>query len=214
MDQDKLEVCQSEIDTLIKLYTDQITRNYNAFRLQKEQLVLLSHLSQQQSIEVLEVNLRLQQALDITQIRLQKQTEDELLRNHGEMERHLQMMLDQNRKAISASIREAAEGITPYDVHDMRNVLESQKKMMNDVLAKNALLVTENSQLRMHLSFMPIEYRDYVSSLQSTNDHEYRNQRRTPRVIVPDTFHKQGSEILLEDAPMAHPSVINMFRDA
>ncbi len=150
MDQDKLEVRQSEIDTLIKLYTDQITRDYkiNAFRLQKEQLFLLSHLSQQQSIEVLEVNLRLQQALDTTQIRLQKQTEDELLHNYGEMERHLQMMLDQNRKAISASLREAAEGITPYDIHDMRNVLESQKKMMNDVLAKNALLVTENSQLR------------------------------------------------------------------
>jgi hypothetical protein len=101
------------------------------------------------------------------------------------------MMLDQNRKAISASLREAAESITPYDVHDMRNVLESLKKMMNDVLAKNALLVTENSQLRMHLSFMPVEYRDYISNLQSTNDHEYRNQRRTPRVIIPDTYHKQ-----------------------
>jgi hypothetical protein len=59
MDQDKLEVRQSEIDTLIKLYTDQITRDYNAFRLQKEQLVLLSHLLQQQSIEVLEINLQL-----------------------------------------------------------------------------------------------------------------------------------------------------------
>jgi hypothetical protein len=52
MDQEKLGVRQSEIDTLIKLYNDQITRDYNSFRLQKEQLVLLSHLSQQQSIEV------------------------------------------------------------------------------------------------------------------------------------------------------------------
>jgi hypothetical protein len=67
---------------------------------------------------------------------------------------------------------------------------------------------------QIHLSFMPVEYRDYISNLQSTNDYEYRNQRRTPRVIIPDTFHKQGSEILLEDAPMAHPFVINMFRDA
>jgi hypothetical protein len=124
------------------------------------------------------------------------------------------MMLDKNRKAISASLREAAEGITPYDVHDMRNVLESQKKMMDDVLAKNALLVTENSQLRMHLSFVPVEYRDYISNLQATNDPIYRNQRRTSRVIIPDTFHKRGSEILLEDAPMAHSSVIKMFCDA
>jgi hypothetical protein len=63
--------------------------------------------------------------LETTQIRLQQHTEDELLRNYGEMEKHLQMMLDQNRKAISASLREAAEGITPYDVHDMRNAEEN-----------------------------------------------------------------------------------------
>jgi hypothetical protein len=42
------------------------------------------------------------------------------------MERHIQMLLDQNRKAIRDSLRETAEGITPYDVQDMRNVLESQ----------------------------------------------------------------------------------------
>jgi hypothetical protein len=69
-----------------------------------------------------------------------------------EMERHMQMVLDQNRIAISNSLRETAEGITPYDLHDMRNVLEFQKKMMKDVLDKNVLLVTENSQLHvMHL---------------------------------------------------------------
>jgi hypothetical protein len=79
--------------------------------------------------------------IESTQIRLQKNTEDELLRNYGEMERHIQLMLDKNRKAISDSLRETAEGVTPYDVHVMRNVLESQRKMMKDVLDnKNALL--------------------------------------------------------------------------
>jgi hypothetical protein len=170
LDQEKLKERQSEIDALLKLYTDQIMRDYNAFRLQKQQLVLLAHLSQQQSIEVLEVNILLQQMMESTQIRLQKQTEDELLHNYGEMERHIRMVLDQNRKAISDSLRETAEGITPYHIHDMRNVLESQKKMMNDVLAKNALLGTENSQLRnpCRLCQSNIETTSVISNRQMT----------------------------------------------
>ncbi len=114
LDQERLEERQSEIGALIKLYTDQITRDYNAFRLQKEQLS--SYCS----------------------------------RNYGEMEKHIQTTLDQNRKAIINSL------------HDMRNVLESQKKMVKDVLDKN-------------IEIMTVEYRDYVINLQSTNDHEYRS---------------------------------------
>jgi hypothetical protein len=59
MNQDQLDERQTNIDTLIKLYTDQVKRDYIMFRLQNEQLVLLSHLTQRQSIELLQVNLRL-----------------------------------------------------------------------------------------------------------------------------------------------------------
>ena len=65
MNQDQLDERQAGIDTLIKLYTDQVTRDYYMFRLQKEQLVLLSHLTQRQSIELLEVNLKLLQMIDL-----------------------------------------------------------------------------------------------------------------------------------------------------
>ncbi len=58
----------------------------------------------------------------------------------------------------------------------MRKVLESQKERAYDLLSKNAiLLVTENSELRMHLSFMPVEYRDFVSGIKTTNHESYRN---------------------------------------
>jgi hypothetical protein len=63
-------------------------------------------------------------------------------------------------------MREATYSITAYDVNDMRAVLQSQKIALEDALTKNAWLVAENSELRMHLSFMPIEYRDYVEQLQ------------------------------------------------
>ena len=45
---------------------------------------------------------------------------------------------------------EAAEQITPYDVEDMKRVLESQKEMINNITMQNAQLVMENSELRMH----------------------------------------------------------------
>jgi hypothetical protein len=42
----------------------------------------------------------------------------------------------------------------------------------------------------------------------------YRNQRREPQVIIPDTDHKIGSKIDLEDAPMANRHVQFALRDA
>jgi hypothetical protein len=110
---------------------------------------------------------------------------------------------------------EACETITPYDVQDMKRLLESQKVMIREALTKNAQLVTENSELRMHMSFMPVEYRDYLKNMQASNHRQYRQQRATPRVIVPNTDHKEGlADIEVEDAPMSHPSVQFLFRDA
>ena len=60
-------------------------------------------------------------------------------------------MLDKNHDAIRHLIREASDSITPYDVNNMKKVLESQKQMISDVLAKNEILVSENSELRMHM---------------------------------------------------------------
>jgi hypothetical protein len=87
--------------------------------------------------------------------------------------------------------------------------------MIREALTKNAQLVTENSELRMHMSFMPVEYRDYVKNMQTSNHQQYRKQRATPKVIVPNTDHKEGlADIELEDTPMSHPSVQFLFRDA
>ena len=62
---------------------------------------------------------------------------------------------------------------------------------------------------------MPVEYRDYVKNMQSSNHQQYRKQCVTPKVIVPNTEHKEGlADIELEDAPMSHPSVQFYFRDA
>ena len=215
MTAETLDERQSEIDALIGLYTDQITKDYQACRLDKERIILLSHLSQEQSMEVLEMHLQLARVMESNQIHVKQSVESEVMLRTSEMEKHICDMLDQNRKAIRGSLMEACETITPYDVHDMTRLLESQKVMIREALTKNAQLVTENSELRMHMSFMPVEYRDYVKSMQSSNHQQYRKQRVTPKVIVPNTDHKEGiADIELEDAPMTHPSVQHYFRDA
>jgi hypothetical protein len=185
------------------------------FRLQKEQLVLLSHLTQRQSIELLEVNHRLSQMIDLNTEGLKVSMDEEVLKTSGEMEKKMTAMFEQQRKFVGFATTKLAEKITPYDTNNMRKVLESHNKSLRDTLSKNALLVTENSELRMHLSFMPVAYRDYVTGIQATNHESYRNQRSDPKVIIPDTGHLDNqSPIRLMNAPMAHPSVIAMFRDA
>jgi hypothetical protein len=165
-------------------------------------------------MEVLEVNLRLAQVMEANQTQLKTIVEDDLLRTVSEMEAHIQTMLDKNRDIIRNAVREVSDSITSYSVSDMDNVLTSQKKLMDDVIAKNVLLVSENSELRMHMSFMPVEYRDYVKNLQKSNHQQYRNQRKTPQVIIPETDHKDGGSIETENAPMVHHAVAFAFRDA
>jgi regulator of replication initiation timing len=105
--------------------------------------------------------------MESNQIHVKQSVERDLMLKTGEMEKHICEMLDQNRKAIRFSLMEAAEQITPYDVEDMKRVLESQKEMTNNITMQNSQLVMENSELRMHLSFMPVEYRDYVKNMQA-----------------------------------------------
>jgi hypothetical protein len=150
MNQDQLDERQIGIDALINLYTDQVTRDYNMFRLQKEQLVLLSHLTQRQSIELLEVNHRLSQMIDLNRGGLQVSIDEEVLKTSAEMEKRMAAMFEQHRKFVGFATTKLADKITPYDTNYIRKVLESQKEKLRDVLAKNALLVTENSELRMH----------------------------------------------------------------
>jgi hypothetical protein len=60
---------------------------------------------------------------------------------------------------------------------------------------------------------MPVQYRDFATNLQATNNPIYLNQRRDPKVIVPRSNHTSGGEIVLAPAPMSHPSV-ECLRDA
>ncbi len=49
MEQEEFDAKQAEIDACLKLYKDQTTLDYDAFKLQKERVIMLSHLAQRQS---------------------------------------------------------------------------------------------------------------------------------------------------------------------
>ncbi len=138
MTAESLDKRQAEIDALLSLYTEQVTKDYHACRLEKERLILLSHLSQQQSLEVLETHFQLTRVMESNQIHVKQSVERELMLRTTDMEKHICEMLDQNRKAIHFSLMEAAEQITPYDVEDMKRVSGSQKAMVNNITMQNA----------------------------------------------------------------------------
>jgi hypothetical protein len=125
MTAETLDERQAEIDALIGICTDQITKDYQACRLDKERLILMSHLSQEQSIEVLEAHLQLTRVMESNQIHVKQTVERDVLLNTNEIEKHVHEMLDRNRKLIHNSLMEACETITPYDVQDMKRLLES-----------------------------------------------------------------------------------------
>jgi hypothetical protein len=113
MNQDQIDERQASIDALINLYTDQVKRDYNIFRLQKEQLVLLSYLTQRQSIELLQVNHRLSQMIDVNTSTLKTAIYEEVLNSSAEMEKRMAAIFERHRKLIGYAITSVAEKITP-----------------------------------------------------------------------------------------------------
>ncbi len=72
MTAEQLDERQAEIDALLGAYTEQITKDYQACRLDKERLILLSHLAQEQSIEVLESHIHLTHVMESNQIHMKE----------------------------------------------------------------------------------------------------------------------------------------------
>ncbi len=93
----------------------------------------------------------------------------------------------------------------------MERFISVQNNALNDTHARNALLVSSNSELRMFLSFMPIKYREYVGKLRAESNILYRQQRISPKVIQPND---KGTEIQSDDAQMSDPTVQYALRDA
>ena len=146
----------------------QIT-DYAATKHQSSRLTMFAHLAQKQAIEVLELNLRLLDAYKQTDIGLQEVISKPIAESQTALHKDIEQMLKATAAQINNALASVQEKINPYEPQDMRAVLDNQKDALKDFLTKNAILVAENSQLRSHLSFMLVQYRDFATNLQATN---------------------------------------------
>jgi hypothetical protein len=148
----------TEIVALFKLYKDQVTIDYDAFKLQKERVIMLSHLSQQQAADNLELNLRMVKIAQFNEIQLngRRSWEQDFTENCRSWEsNNIKNTLIDHHTIMRNSLREMTDSIKPYDVEDMKRFMSVQNKALKD------------SELRMFLSFMPIRYREHVSKLKA-----------------------------------------------
>jgi hypothetical protein len=96
MGQEWLDEQQAEIEAMIRLYLEQVTNDFNSFRLEKEKIILLAHLSQQQSIEVLQLHMKLADLMEQSQVQIEQSIGKQIDDNTSKMERHVKDILDQN----------------------------------------------------------------------------------------------------------------------
>ena len=75
------------------------------------------------------------------------------------------------------------KAITPYDTDDAMRLLNKQTELLASLELANTMLVSENAKLRVHLSFMPIRYRQEVEKMQQTETIRCTESReRFPRI--------------------------------
>ena len=205
---------QEEIDRLVGLYDIQHSADHEVSKYNSARLTMYAHLAHQQAAENLALNLRLVDAYEQADIRLDENVSKAILSSQSAIHEKIGNLLQENYSQISRVMHETRERINPYEVEDMRRVLQTQKSALHNLQNTNAVLVAENSKLRMHLSLMPVQYHDFAAKMQATNHQAYLAQRTDPKVIVPRDNHANGGEITLMHAPMSHPSVQAYLRDA
>ncbi len=154
---------QEEVDKLIALYDIQHSADHETSKYNSERLTMYVHLSHQQAAENLALNLRLVDAYEQADIRLDENVSKMILSSQSAIHEKIGNLLQENYAQISQAMHETRERINPYEVEDMRRVLQTQTMALHNLQNTNAVLVAENSKLRMHLSLMPVQYRDFAA---------------------------------------------------
>jgi hypothetical protein len=205
---------QEEANNLIALYLTQHQADYATVYLMGKKITMLSHLVQKQSIENLELNQRVIEAYEQADLSFEEAIYGPIVSSQTALNNEITRLLLDNNTKINNALRTTKDPFNQYDANDMKAVLDKSKESVTDLVAKNSVLVAENSKLRMHLSLMPVQYRDFAAHHQQTNSTLYQDQRRDPKVIIPRSTHLKGGEIVCAPAPMSHPSVQECMRDA
>jgi hypothetical protein len=162
----------------------------------------------------LELNERIVEAYEQADLNFEAAIADPIIQSQTALNETVQRLLLENNAQINRALEATKDSINPYETKDVKSAFSKSKESLKEMATKNALLVAENSRLRMHLSLMPVQYRDFAAHHQQINSSLYQDQRREPKVIIPSGAHLKGGEIRCTPAPMSHPSVQECMRDA
>ncbi len=75
---------------------------------------------------------------------------------------------------LESQYSEVLQQITPYDTDDAMKLLAKQTDLLATLELTNTMLVSENSKLRVHMSYIPVSYRQYIENMKKTYNMLYR----------------------------------------
>jgi hypothetical protein len=148
------EARASAVRTTINLYREQATRDYHLLRSTKERNIVLAHLAHKKSLENLDLNARLLQMVQEKESRMETNIGADLKKATASLKISMDTITKDCVTRLEAQYQQVLQQLTPYDSEDARRVLDKQVQLLDTLEKTNAALVSENSRLRRHHSFM------------------------------------------------------------
>jgi hypothetical protein len=153
------------------MYRKQAKHDYQLLRTTKEKNIYLAKLTASQAIENLVLNSRILKMAENMEAQVRSTIGADL---QAATERYKEAMATITQSTIvrlESQYEQVLQTITPYDTEDAKQLLHKQTELLAALEVTNTMLVSENSRLRMHMSFMPIRYMQEIETMQA-NDNE------------------------------------------
>ena len=113
---------------------------------------MLAHLAHKQSLENLDLNSRLLRMIEEKKSRMETNIGADLKRATASLKISMDTITKDCVTRLEAQYQQVLQQLMPYDSEDAR--LNKQVQLLDTLERTNAALVSENSRLRRHHSFM------------------------------------------------------------
>ena len=203
----------SAVKSILDLYREQARRDYQLLRSTKEKNIVLAQLANKQAIENLVLNSRILKMAQEKDIQVRSTIGADLKAATDKIKDAMATITENTVGRLESQYGEVIQTITPYDTDDAMQLLAKQTELLAGLELTNTMLVSENSRLRVHLSFMPIRYRQEIETMQKPDNQLYREQRRVPKNISPQDSDNHAGKLKLVEAPRAHEMTRRYLHD-
>jgi hypothetical protein len=195
------------------MYREQAKHDYQLLSATKEKNIYLAKLAGSQAIENLVLNSRILKLAQDKEIQVRSTIGADLKSATERFEQAMATITTGTIVRLEQQYGQVLQTITPYDTEDAKQLLNKQTELLSALEITNTMLVSENSRLRVHLSFMPIRYRQEIETMQSTGNQLYREQRRIPKNISPQDSDNHAGKLKLVEAPRSHEMTQRYLHD-